>query len=47
MDSNGASAVAIPELREGFVRRFGEEPWIYHAPGRVNLIEEHTDYNDG
>jgi galactokinase len=26
---------------------FGEVPSLYLAPGRVNLIGEHTDYNDG
>ncbi len=31
-----------------FVERFGEPPqWVVRAPGRVNLIGEHTDYNDG
>jgi len=31
-----------------FRNRFGVEPkWIAAAPGRVNLIGEHTDYNDG
>ncbi|MEN8234782.1 MAG: galactokinase [Actinomycetota bacterium] len=33
---------------ELFRARFGDEPeFIVHAPGRVNLIGEHTDYNDG
>lgn len=32
----------------GFRRAFGAEPtWLAHAPGRVNLIGEHTDYNAG
>ncbi len=30
-----------------FRRLFGGEPKVYRAPGRVNLIGEHTDYNDG
>ncbi len=35
-------------LTELFVSTFGAEPELYfQAPGRVNLIGEHTDYNDG
>jgi galactokinase len=30
-----------------FVARYGRSPRISAAPGRVNLIGEHTDYNDG
>jgi galactokinase len=31
-----------------FRERFGADPaWVVRAPGRVNLIGEHTDYNDG
>jgi galactokinase len=30
-----------------FKSRFGDWPQIYRAPGRVNLIGDHTDYNDG
>jgi galactokinase len=30
-----------------FRRLFGGEPQLYAAPGRVNIIGEHTDYNDG
>jgi galactokinase len=39
-----------PSLAKGrniFAERFPGEPRVFRAPGRVNLIGEHTDYNDG
>jgi len=35
------------QLQENFRGRFGTPAAFYRAPGRVNLIGEHTDYNDG
>ena len=34
-------------MRRAFRERFGREPRMFRAPGRVNLIGEHTDYNGG
>src|ERR1700751_4647583 len=35
-------------VSEQFVTTYGRPPkWIAAAPGRVNVIGEHTDYNDG
>jgi len=34
-------------LRRAFHEFYGAEPRIFAAPGRVNLIGEHTDYNEG
>src|SRR5436305_15220326 len=50
-----ASADREDRLREieekaahAYVERFGEEPaLVVSAPGRINLIGEHTDYNGG
>ena len=35
------------DLSERFQKEFRSRPEIFSAPGRVNLIGEHTDYNDG
>lgn len=34
-------------VRTRFVETYGRAPRLFSAPGRVNLIGEHTDYNDG
>jgi galactokinase len=38
---------ALEEFPKRFADRYGSSPRIFRAPGRVNLIGEHTDYNDG
>ena len=38
----------IEQTRAGFAAAFGHQPdGVAFAPGRVNLIGEHVDYNDG
>src|SRR5271156_1865400 len=35
------------DLKQAFEQIFGQQCSVYRAPGRVNLIGEHTDYNEG
>lgn len=38
----------LADLKQNFENFFGAQPArLFQAPGRVNLIGEHTDYNDG
>src|SRR3982074_3618418 len=41
------SEMKKPEIAQHFVQTFGTTPTVFRAPGRVNLIGEHTDYNEG
>jgi galactokinase len=43
-----STSTAEERVLRAFAERFGGDPaWIVQAPGRVNLLGEHTDYNDG
>jgi galactokinase len=37
----------LPELSQHFEQFLSGHPRLFRAPGRVNLLGEHTDYNDG
>ncbi len=45
--SSGLIGLKSAELARHFEDSFGSKPRIFCAPGRVNLLGEHTDYNDG
>jgi galactokinase len=46
-DQRRPDRLSSAELTRRFEKEFQAPPKIFAAPGRVNLIGEHTDYNDG
>ncbi len=39
--------IIIEELKQQFKSLYNNQPILVKAPGRINLIGEHTDYNEG
>jgi galactokinase len=37
----------LKEIKKSFKKHFKTKPLLIFSPGRINLIGEHTDYNDG
>lgn len=37
----------VKKIRRTFKEKFPGEPAVFRSPGRINLIGEHTDYNNG
>lgn len=37
----------ISSVKSAFINTFKTEPLLVFSPGRINIIGEHTDYNDG
>lgn len=37
----------ISSVKSAFIKFFKSEPLLIFSPGRINIIGEHTDYNDG
>ena len=39
--------VTVKNIYQHFTKVFAQEPLLVFSPGRINIIGEHTDYNDG
>lgn len=44
---DGAQIDLVKHVSSDFKSRFDKEPVLVESPGRVNLMGDHTDYNDG
>jgi galactokinase len=47
MNDQNSPVHRLSGLKENFRKLYGQDPLVVQAPGRVNLIGEHTDYNEG
>ncbi|WP_298533760.1 galactokinase [uncultured Algibacter sp.] len=41
------STTLVQDVKKTFIETFKTEPLLIFSPGRINIIGEHTDYNDG
>ncbi|WP_439130864.1 galactokinase [Polaribacter sp.] len=41
------SKALLKEVKNNFLETFNAAPLLIFSPGRINIIGEHTDYNDG
>ena len=41
------SNILVNDVKTQFIETFGATPILIFSPGRINIIGEHTDYNDG
>jgi len=37
----------IKEIKTIFIEKYKKEPLLIFSPGRINIIVEYTDYNEG
>jgi galactokinase len=47
LNTRQTSIMADAEVKRKFTELFERKPLVVFAPGRINLIGEHTDYNNG
>lgn len=41
------NSTLISKVKDSFINKFNANPLMIFSPGRINIIGEHTDYNDG
>ena len=39
--------ILVENIADAFKKRYEEKPLLISSPGRINIIGEHTDYNEG
>ncbi|MEP7165313.1 MAG: galactokinase [Ferruginibacter sp.] len=37
----------LEKIKQVFIAKYRQEPTVFRSPGRVNILGEHTDYNEG